>query len=132
MDSIPTPKSHLVKWSDFFASDSPCRSNIVLKPEETKAGPSKPTAQIRVPSRALVGPKCWLKSFISDREREETPLPNYVIKEFDTFFQVWDSSLWHLGIEHHPPARDPPRYQEESFEFGSAEDLLESMVTIDV
>jgi hypothetical protein len=37
----------------------------------------------------------------------------------------------HLGIEHEPPARAPLRYQEESFEFGSREDLDESNTTID-
>ncbi len=35
------------------------------------------------------------------------------------------------GIEHEAPARAPPRYQEESLEFGSREDLYESMITID-
>jgi len=39
--------------------------------------------------------------------------------------------LNHLGIEHEPPARAPLRYQGEPFEFGSTEDLLESMDTID-
>ncbi|MEI8027088.1 MAG: hypothetical protein WCI18_12140 [Pseudomonadota bacterium] len=39
--------------------------------------------------------------------------------------------LKHLGIEHEPPARAPPKYQQEFFEFGSAEDLLGSMSTID-
>ena len=31
--------------------------------------------------------------------------------------------LKHLDIEHEPPARAQPQYQEESFEFGSREDL---------
>jgi hypothetical protein len=39
--------------------------------------------------------------------------------------------LQHLGIEHEPPARAPPRYQKEPFEFGSIEDLFESMSIID-
>jgi hypothetical protein len=39
--------------------------------------------------------------------------------------------LKNLGIEHEPPARAPPRYQAEPFEFGSTEDLLKSMDTID-
>ena len=39
--------------------------------------------------------------------------------------------LKHLGIEYETPARAPPRYQEESFEFGSVEELDESMITID-
>jgi hypothetical protein len=39
--------------------------------------------------------------------------------------------LKHLGIEHEAPARAPPRYQEESFDFDSREDLYESMITID-
>jgi len=39
--------------------------------------------------------------------------------------------FYHLGISHETPVRAPPRYQEESFEFGSTEDLLESMSTID-
>jgi hypothetical protein len=38
--------------------------------------------------------------------------------------------LKHLGIEHEPPARAPPRYQEESFDFGSTDNLDESMITI--
>ena len=39
--------------------------------------------------------------------------------------------LKHLGIEHEAPARAPPQYQEESFEFGSREDLYENITTID-
>ena len=39
--------------------------------------------------------------------------------------------LKHLGIEHEPPARAPPRYQEEPFEFGSTDDIYECMSTID-
>jgi hypothetical protein len=39
--------------------------------------------------------------------------------------------LKHLGIEHEPPARAPPRYQQEPFEFGSTNDLYECMSTID-
>ena len=39
--------------------------------------------------------------------------------------------LKHLGIEHEPRARAPPRYQQESFEFGSTDDLYECMSTID-
>ena len=39
--------------------------------------------------------------------------------------------LKHLGIEHEPPARAPPRYQEEPFEFGSTDDLYQCMSTID-
>jgi hypothetical protein len=39
--------------------------------------------------------------------------------------------LKHLGIEHEALARSPPRYQEESFDFDSRDDLYESMITID-
>ncbi|MEI8027988.1 MAG: hypothetical protein WCI18_16680 [Pseudomonadota bacterium] len=39
--------------------------------------------------------------------------------------------LKHLGIEHEPPARAPPRYLQEYFEFGSTEDFYECMDTID-
>ncbi len=39
--------------------------------------------------------------------------------------------LKHLGIEHEPPARAPQRYKEEPFEFGSVEELYESITTID-
>jgi hypothetical protein len=39
--------------------------------------------------------------------------------------------LKHLGIEHEPPARAPPKYQQEFFEFGSTGDLYECMSTID-
>ena len=39
--------------------------------------------------------------------------------------------LKHLGIEHEPPARAPPRYQEEPFEFGSTDDLYACMSIID-
>jgi hypothetical protein len=38
--------------------------------------------------------------------------------------------LKHLGIEHEAPARAPPRYQEEPFEFGSSEDVYESLAII--
>jgi hypothetical protein len=38
--------------------------------------------------------------------------------------------LKHLGIEHEAPARAPPRYQEEPFEFGTIEDLYESLAII--
>jgi len=38
--------------------------------------------------------------------------------------------LKHLGIEHESPARAPPRYQEEPFEFGCVEDLYESLAII--
>jgi len=33
----------------------------------------------------------------------------------------------HLGIEHEAPARAPPRYQEEPFEFGAIEDLYKGL-----
>ena len=39
--------------------------------------------------------------------------------------------LKHLGIAHEPPARAPPKYQQEFFEFGSTDDLYESMDAID-
>jgi hypothetical protein len=38
--------------------------------------------------------------------------------------------LKHLGIEHEAPARAPPRYLEEPFEFGSSEDVYESLAII--
>ena len=38
--------------------------------------------------------------------------------------------LKHLGIEHEAPARAPPRYQEEPFEFGAIENLYESLAII--
>ncbi len=39
--------------------------------------------------------------------------------------------LKHLSKEKEAPARSPPRYQEESFEFGSSEDVYESLAIID-
>ena len=39
--------------------------------------------------------------------------------------------LIHLGIEHEAPARASRRYQEESFEFGSVEELYESITSVD-
>ncbi len=38
--------------------------------------------------------------------------------------------LKHLGIEHEAPARAPPRYQEEPFEFGSGEDVYKNLAII--
>jgi len=39
--------------------------------------------------------------------------------------------LKHLGIEHEAPARAPPRYQEEPFEFDSEQNRYETTSTID-
>ena len=39
--------------------------------------------------------------------------------------------LKHLGIELEAPARAPPRYQEESFEFDSEQNRYETTATID-
>jgi hypothetical protein len=128
---IPPPKSHLVKWSGFFAPNSPCRNKIVRKPEERKGRPVKVDCTDESPLKNSSWGKMLAKVFEIDvtkcqHWKGEMSIVAAIIKCSEVA-----RYLKHLGIEHEPPARAPPRYQQDSFEFGSTDDLYENMSTID-
>jgi hypothetical protein len=108
---IPPPKSHLVKWSGVFAPGSPYRKRVVLKPEVKKGRPSKKVFRIDVTKCQHCQGDIAILAAITNRSE----VARY---------------LKHLGLEHEAPARAPPRYQEEPFEFGTIEDLYESLAII--
>ena len=128
---IPPPKSHLVKWSGVFAPNSPCRSKIVLKPDEKKGRPVKSDCTDQSPIKNSSWSKMLAKVFEIDVTqcqhcKGEMSIVAAIIKRSEVA-----RYLKHLGIEHEPPARAPPKYQQEFFEFGSTGDLYECMSTID-
>ena len=120
---IPPPKSHLVKWSGVFAPNSPCRSKIVLKPEEKKGRPVKSDCTDQSPIKNSSWSKMLAKVFQVDVTqcqhcKGEMSIVAAIIKPSEVA-----RYLKHLGIEHEPPARAPPIYQQDFFEFGSTDDL---------
>jgi hypothetical protein len=128
---IPPPKSHLVKWSGVFAPNSPYRKKAVLKPEVKKGRSPKNTCTEDIPLKNSSWSKMLAKVFRIDVTKCQHCKGDMAILAAITNRSEVARYLKHLGIEHEAPARAPPRYQEESFEFGSVEEQYESITTID-
>ena len=127
---IPPPKSHLVKWSGVFAPGSPYRKRAVLKPEVKKGRPRKTVCDEDIPLRNSSWSKMLAKVFRIDVTKCQHCQGDMAILAAITNRSEVARYLKHLGIEHEAPARAPPRYQEEPFEFGTIEDLYESLAII--
>jgi hypothetical protein len=128
---IPPPKSHLVKWSGVFAPNSPCRKKVVLKPEEKKGRSPKSSCTEDIPLKNSSWSKMLAKVFRIDVTKCQHCKGDMAIIAAITNRSEVARDLKHLGIEHEAPARAPPRYQEEPFEFGSEQNRYETTATID-
>ena len=120
---IPPPKSHLVKWSGIFAPGSPYRKRVVLKPEVKKGISPKSTCTEDTRLRNSSWSKMLAKVFRIDVTQCQHCQGDMAILAAITNRSEVARYLKHLGIEHEAPARAPPRYQEEPFEFGTIEDM---------
>jgi hypothetical protein len=127
---IPPPKSHLVKWSGIFAPGSPYRKRVVLKPEVKKGRSPKSTCTEDIPLKNSSWSKMLAKVFRIDVTKCQHCQGDMAILAAITNRSEVARYLKHLGIEHEAPARAPPRYLEEPFEFGSSEDVYESLAII--
>ena len=128
---IPPPKSHLVKWSGVFAPNSPCRKKVVLKPEEKKGRSPKSSCTEDIPLKNSSWSKMLAKVFRIDVTKCQHCKGDMAIIAAITNRSEVARYLKHLGIEHEPPARAPPRYRSEPLEFGSEQNRYETTATID-
>ena len=114
---IPPPKSHLVRWSGVFASNSPYRRKIVLKPDAKKGFQFKTECGDEKSIKNYSWSKMLAKVFKIDVTKCDH-CQGYMaavasVMEHGEVARY----LTHVGIDPSPPARAPPRYREESFEF---------------
>ena len=121
---IPPPRTHLVRWSGVFRSNSPIRSKIVLRPEIKKGfqfregkdpGSEKPSPHNRSWSKMLA------KVFKIDvTQRSHCPgklRPVAAIKEREEVIRY----LKHQGLDYDPPTKAPPKYRHQSLRFAPEE-----------
>jgi hypothetical protein len=113
---IPPPKSHLVRWGGVFASNSPLRRRVVVKPDKKKGfdfGDGK--KRVRNKSWSLMLARVFkidvLKCSCGGDLR-----PLGAIKDLDQVQRY----LKHAGIDCVPPSRAPPRLVQEELQFEEA------------
>ena len=123
---IPPPKTHLVKWSGVFRSNSPIRSKIVLRPEikkgfqfcdDKESVSEKPRQKIHAWSKTLAQVFKIDVTSCSHCPGKLTAIA--AIKERDQVIRY----LKHQGIDHDPPPRAPPKYRQQSLGFDEPEVL---------
>jgi hypothetical protein len=126
---IPPPKT-LVRWSGIFAPGSPYRKRVVLKPEVKKGRSPKSTCTEDIPLKNSSWSKMLAKVFRIDVTKCQHCQGDMAILAAITNRSEVARYLKHLGIEHEAPARAPPLYQEESFEFDAIGNQYESLAII--
>jgi len=119
---IPPPRTHLVRWNGIFRSNSPERKLIAPKPEVKKG------FQFREQQECHTKPKnhAWSKVLALVFKIDVTKCVHCegklravaAIQDRDEITRY----LIHLGIDHEAPARAPPRYRQQSLEFGQKEE----------
>ena len=117
---IPPPKTHLVKWSGVFPSNSPIRSKIVLRPE-IKKGLQFRDDKESVSDKPRQKNHAWSKSLAKVFKIDVTQCSHCTgklsaiaaIKEREQVIRY----LKHQGIDHDPPPRAPPKYRQQSLGF---------------
>jgi hypothetical protein len=121
MGLIPPPKNHLTRWGGVFASNSPFRKEITLKPKIKKGfqfhDESEPR-QLKITSWSQMLAQVFKIDVTKcDACRGDMMAACSVMER--TSVQRY---LWHLGLEPNPPARTPPRSSQGQFDFASSEE----------
>ena len=128
---IPPPKSHLVKWSGVFAPNSPHRKNITLKPDIKKGFDFNDKDLDAKAIKNYSWSKMLAKVFKIDVTKCQRCNGDMAVMAALIDRSEVARYLTHVGIEHEAPIRAPPRYIEESFDFGLEYYADEPVITLD-
>ena len=122
---IPPPRTHLVRWSGFFAPKSPLRKLITLKPKIKKGFQFKPCSHdskegedgskeksLSRSSWARVLERVFKIDVAKCDRCDGTLKPVAAVTCPDGI----RSYLTHMDLDPDPPVRDPPRHRQSSFE----------------
>ena len=116
---IPPPKTHLVRWAGCFAPNSPYRKKITLKPEVKKAFQFKNSNEDE-----NVKNYSWSKMLAKVFKIDVTKCDcgGDLVKVCSVMARdAIKKYLSHIGIDHNPPARAPPRTIQPNLEFDPQE-----------
>jgi hypothetical protein len=113
---IPPPKSHLIRWSGCFVAHSPYRKRLVLRPEVKKGFDFDQAKDGNKPknyswSKALA--RAYKIDVLKCSSCGGTLVPLGVLKDLQQIARY----LVHVGIDPRPPARAPPRYAQDLFNY---------------
>ena len=130
---IPPPRTHLVRWSGFFAPNSPLRKAVTLKPKIKKGFQFKSCSHDTEDGEEGEGGS-------KEKSLRSSPWARMLERVFKIDVAKCDrcdgtlkpvaavtcpggirSYLTHMGLDPDPPSRDPPRHRQSSFEFSTYE-----------
>jgi hypothetical protein len=113
---IPPLKSHLIKWSGCFAAHSPYRKRLVLRPESKKGfdfDKAKDGTKPKIHSWSMALARVFKIDVLKCSSCGGTLVPLGVLKDPPEIAR----DLVHVGIDPRPPARAPPRYVQDLFDY---------------
>jgi hypothetical protein len=121
---VPPPKTHLVRWSGVFASNSPYRRNIVLKPnvrkgfefEESEEGSGE------VKKNYSSWHKMLARVFKIDVSKCNSCDGDMAVVCAVTDRDSIERYLKSINIDSDPPARSPPRFNQSPVDFDGYDD----------
>lgn len=122
---LPPSRTHLVRWSGCFAPNSPYRQEITLKPHVKKGFQFKKAGE---QGKKAVKNHSWSRMlarvFKIDVTRCDGCGEDMIVVCAVTERSAVERYLKHIGVDHMAPARAPPRFQQDSFNFDQSSDAI--------